>query len=64
MTEIGLAFMIGFMIGLVMRPKDKDLVEQKEIYDKKVVQYEIDLQYYKELCKWHVQQKEKQDGQT
>ena len=64
MTEIGLAFMIGFMIGLVMRPKDKDLVEQKEIYDKKVVQYEIDLRYYKELCKWHVQQKEKQDGQT
>ena len=64
MTEIGLAFIIGFMIGLVMRPKDKDLVEQKEIYDKKVVQYEIDLRYYKELCKWHVQQKEKQDGQT
>ena len=56
--------MIGFMIGLVMRPKDKDLVEQKEIYDKKVAQYEIDLQYYKELCKWHVQQKEKQDGKT
>ena len=64
MTEIGLAFIIGFMIGLVMRPKDKDLVEQKEIYDKKAVQYEIDLQYYKELCKWHVQQKEKQDGKT
>ena len=38
MTEIGLAFIIGFMIGLVMRPKDKDLVEQKAIYDKKVAQ--------------------------
>ena len=59
MTEIGLAFIIGFMIGLVMRPKDKDYEEQKAIYDKKVVQYEIDLQYYKQLCKWHVEQKEK-----
>ena len=57
MTEIGLAFIIGFMIGLVMRPKDKDLVEQKAIYDKKVAQYEIDLQYYKQLCRWHVEQK-------
>ena len=57
MTEIGLAFIIGFMIGLVMRPKDKDLEEQKAIYDKKVIQYEIDLQYYKQLCRWHVEQK-------
>ena len=40
-----------------MRPKDKDLEEQKAIYDKKVMQYEIDLQYYKQLCRWHVEQK-------
>ena len=60
MTEIGLAFIIGFMIGLVMRPKDKDLEEQKAIYDKKVAQYEIDLQYYKQLCRWHV---ERSNGQ-
>ena len=57
MTEIGLAFIIGFMIGLVMRPKDKNLEEQKAIYDKMVAQYEIDLQYYKQLCRWHVEQK-------
>jgi hypothetical protein len=61
--EIGLVFMIGFLIGLVMRPKDKDLQEQKKIYDKKVIQYEIDIAYYKELCKWHVEQR-KQNGQT
>ena len=63
MTEIGLAFIIGLMLGLVMRPKDKDLEEQKAIYDKKVIQYEIDLAYYKQLCHWHVEQR-KQNGQT
>jgi len=61
MTEIGLAFIIGFMIGLVMRPKDKDLEEQKAIYDKKVAQYEIDLQYYKQLCHWHVEQRKRNE---
>ena len=55
MTEIGLAFMIGFMIGLVMHPKDKDLKEQQAIYDKKTNQYETDIAYYKNLCKWHVE---------
>jgi len=55
MTEIGLAFFIGLMIGLMLKPKDKDLQEQQAIYDKKVIQYEIDLAYYKELCKWHVE---------
>ena len=58
MTEIALAFFIGFLIGLVLKPKDKDLKEQQEIYDKKVIQYEIDIAYYKDLCHWHVQQKE------
>ena len=57
MTETGIAFIIGFLIGLVMRPKDKDLKEQQEIYDKKVIQYEIDIAYYKQLCKWHVEQR-------
>ena len=55
MTEIGLAFIIGFMIGLVIKPKDKDLQEQQNIYDKKVIQYETDIAYYKQLCKWHVE---------
>ena len=53
MIEIGLAFTIGLMIGLVLKPKDKDLAEQQAIYDKKLIQCHIDLVYYKELCKWH-----------
>jgi hypothetical protein len=50
MIDIGLAFFIGLMIGLMLKPKDKDLQEQQAIYDKKVIQYEIDIAYYKELC--------------
>jgi hypothetical protein len=57
MIDIGIAFFIGLMIGLVLKPKDKDLKEQQEIYDKKIIQYEIDIAYYKELCKWHVEQR-------
>jgi len=55
MTEIGLAFIIGFMIGLVMRPKDKDLKEQQEIYNTLYKKYAEDIQYYKDLCKWHAE---------
>jgi uncharacterized membrane-anchored protein YhcB (DUF1043 family) len=62
MTEIGLAFMIGFIVGLVMRPKDKDLEEQQEIYDNKLNQYAKDLSYYKGLCKWHVEQRRKNES--
>lgn len=61
MTEIGIAFFIGFMIGLVMRPKDKDLEEQMNIYNQKYQEYEKEILYYKDLCKWHVEQR-KQDG--
>ena len=50
--------LIGFMAGLFIKPKDKDLKEQQEIYDKKIIQYEIDLAYYKELCKWHTRRYE------
>jgi len=60
MTEIGLAFFIGFLIGLVMRPKDKDLKEQTDIYNRKYEEYEKEIVYYKDLCKWHVEQKNKQ----
>ena len=55
MTEIGLAFFIGFLIGLVMRPKDKNLKEQQEIYETRYKEYEASIQYYKDLCKWHVE---------
>jgi hypothetical protein len=42
------------IIGYAFRPQTKDLKEQQRIYDEKCAQYEIDIAYYKELCKWHV----------
>ena len=62
MIEIGLAFMIGFIVGLVMRPKDKDLEEQQEIYDNKIFEYQKEIEYYKDLCKWHVEQRKKNES--
>ena len=59
MSDIFIAFIIGALAGFLARPKDKDLEEQQAIYNKKAIQYETDLQYYKQLCHWHVQQKEK-----
>jgi len=58
-TEIAIAFFIGFMVGLYIKPKNKDLAEQQEIYDNKVFEYQKEIEYYKNLCKWHVEQKNK-----
>jgi len=58
MIDIGIALLIGFMVGLYIKPKDKDLVEQQKIYDEKVKQFEQDIIYYKNLCKWHAERKQ------
>lgn len=55
MIDVGIAFFIGFVIGLVLKPKDKTVQELEEEHKKKVIQYEIDLAYYRQLCKWHVE---------
>ena len=57
MIDFGIGFVIGTMLGLMIKPKDKDLAEQQAIYDKKVIQYEADIAYYKQLCHWHVEQR-------
>ena len=59
MIELLLAFLIGLAVGILARPKNANLEEQKAIYDKKIIQYEIDIAYYKELCKWHVERNKK-----
>jgi hypothetical protein len=58
MTDIALAFFIGFLVGLVMRREDKDIAEQKRIYDEKLKEYEYNITYYKNLCKWHAERKQ------
>jgi hypothetical protein len=62
MTEIALSFFIGFLVGLVMRPKDKDAVNEVIERNEKYRKYEEEIKYYKDLCKWHVERKH--DGQT
>ena len=63
MTEIALSFFIGFLIGLAMRPKDKDMLDDVLERNEKYCKYEEEIKYYKDLCKWHVEQR-KQNGQT
>jgi hypothetical protein len=58
MTDIALAFFIGFLVGLVMRREDKDIAEQKRIYDDKLKEYESNIKYYKNLCGWHAKRYE------
>jgi len=55
MIDILIGFIVGALTGYCASPKDKDLQEQQDIYNKKVIQYEIDIAYYKQLCKWHVE---------
>jgi hypothetical protein len=62
MTEIALAFFIGFLVGLVMRPKDKDMLDDVLERNEKYRKYEEEIKYYKDLCKWHVERKH--NGQT
>ena len=61
MTEIALSFFIGFLVGLVMRPKDKDMLDDVLERNEKYRKYEEEIKYYKNLCKWHVEQR-KQNG--
>jgi len=58
MIDIGIALLIGFMVGLFIKPKDKDLKEQIDIYNHKYEEYEKEIAYYKDLCKWHVERKQ------
>jgi hypothetical protein len=55
MIEAGIMFMIGLLIGLVLRPKDPELQDQKKMYDTMYKKYIEDIQYYKDLCKWHAE---------
>ena len=57
MTEIFIAFIVGALIGYWARPKDPELQQQIEMYNRNYEKYEQEIQYYKDLCKWHVERK-------
>jgi len=57
MMEIFTAVFIGMIFGYLLRKeKEPPIVE---LLQNQVEQYEKDLVYYKNLCKWHVEEKEK-----
>ena len=57
MMEIFTAVFIGMIFGYLLRKeKEPPIVE---ILQNQVEQYEKDLVYYKDLCKWHVEEKAK-----
>ena len=61
MIDTFLAFLFGVLLGYIARPKDKDYEEQQTLYDRQIRAQEETIQYYKNLCKWHVNQR-KENG--
>jgi len=56
--ELLICFFIGFVVGSLSRKKNLTLEEQEKIYMKKEMEYLIEIEYYKELCKWHAERKQ------
>ena len=42
-----------------MRPKDQDVIADTMMRNEKYRKYEEEIKYYKDLCKWHVEQRNK-----
>ena len=57
MIEIFFAFVVGAMAGYWAKPKDPELQQQIEMYNRHYEKYEKEIKYYKELCQWHVEQR-------
>lgn len=61
MIDVFIAFVIGTLMGYLSRPKDIDIQEQQEIYDRQIKAHEETIRYYKELCQWHVEQRKNRE---
>ena len=55
MIDTFLAFLFGVLLGYWAKPKDPQI----DLYNRNYEKYEKEIQYYKELCQWHVEQKKK-----
>jgi len=57
MIELLIAVIIGMIFGyLFKKEKEPPIVE---ILQKQVEHYEKEIEYYKDLCTWHVEEKER-----
>ena len=61
--ELLICLFIGFVVGSLVSGRTKENKEQTEIYNKMYKMYQEDIKYYKDLCQWHVQQKEQRNDQ-
>lgn len=57
--ETAFAFAIGFVIGALLRRKDKDCAEDIRMYERQIKAHEETIAYYKDLCKWHAERNRK-----
>ena len=60
MLDLLIALLLGVVIGYAVRPRDEDFEAQRRMYDQKARDYVAEIEYYKNLCKWHVERKDKQ----
>ena len=58
MTDI-MWFFFGFLLGIFVRTNKKEKLPIVEVLSNQVQELERQLAYYKDLCKWHVEEKEK-----
>ena len=57
MIELLCALIIGIILGYSLKKEQKPPIV--DTLSNQVEYYEKELKYYKNLCKWHVEQKEK-----
>ena len=58
MSDI-LWFFFGFLLGIFVGANKKEKLPIVEILSNQVQELERQLAYYKDLCKWHVEEKRK-----
>jgi len=53
MIDYIIAFLAGALAGYWAKPKDPELQQQIDLYNRNYEKYEKEIKYYKDLCKWH-----------
>jgi hypothetical protein len=64
LIETFIALIVGLVVGYCAKPKNLELQQQIDIYNRTYQKYEKEILYYKQLCHWHVEQQRKTNEQT
>ena len=52
-------FFFGILFGMFMKKNKKEKLPVVEVLSNQVQELENQLAYYKDLCKWHVEERQK-----